>query len=113
MQRFLSTVVSCTLFAAASLIASPGCAQGYLRQRPAAVVEADAVAASFAGRGGGWHGGYGPSWSGGYGFGYAGSWYARPYPYHFDYYRHRWGAPPAPECPCQWDYEAPPQPAEM
>ena len=40
----------------------------------------------------------------------AGSWYQRPYPYHFDYYRHRWGAPPegygadpgyAPtDCPC-------------
>jgi hypothetical protein len=24
-----------------------------------------------------------------------GSYYQRPYPYHFDYYRHRWGAPPA------------------
>jgi hypothetical protein len=51
----------------------------------------------------------------GYGFGYGGpvitgSWYARPYPYHFDYYRYRWGHPDggylAPEpaaaedCPC-------------
>jgi hypothetical protein len=71
------------------------------------------------GRGGsyGWSGGYG-----GYGYGYnffppyyyppvyAGSWYARPYPYHFDYYRYRWSgnqmgdpnaaAPADRECPC-------------
>lgn len=48
----------------------------------------------------------------------AGTWYARPYPYHFDYYRQRWGGgqpdptgavlgdmpvePPAP-CPCESD----------
>jgi hypothetical protein len=50
-------------------------------------------------RGGGhWHG----RGRGGYGYGYnfyqpfyspviAGNWYERPYPYHFDYYRHRWG----------------------
>ena len=60
-------------------------------------------------RGGRWvpggYGGYG-------GYGYfppyvspvvAGTWYARPYPYHFDYYRMRWGgaeqAPPG-DCPC-------------
>jgi hypothetical protein len=42
-------------------------------------------------------------YNGGYGYGYgfyppyyfspviAGTWYARPYPYHFDYYRWRWG----------------------
>jgi hypothetical protein len=70
------------------------------------------------GRGGGyvWSGGYG-----GYGYGYnffppyyppvyAGSWYSRPYPYHFDYYRYRWSgnqmggpdaaAPAARDCPC-------------
>ena len=38
-------------------------------------------------------------------FGYqpfiAGSWYARPYPYHFEYYRWRYSAPPqTPDCPC-------------
>ena len=43
----------------------------------------------------------------------AGYYYQRPYPYHFDYYRHRWGAPPvdhgyspepapvADDCPCE------------
>ena len=54
----------------------------------------------------------------------AGSYYQRPYPYHFDYYRRRWGGPPAnygpdqlhatPDCPCAADsYDAPlsyPQP---
>jgi hypothetical protein len=33
----------------------------------------------------------------------ANSWYARPYPYHFDYFRGRWnGRPgsPASDCPC-------------
>ncbi|MGI9427740.1 MAG: hypothetical protein ACR2NM_03700 [Bythopirellula sp.] len=31
----------------------------------------------------------------------AGSWYARPYPYHFDYYRWRYSVPPQPQdCPC-------------
>src|SRR6188474_1474235 len=78
---------------------------------------------------GDWHarGGHNQHWRGGYGGGYggfynpyfapppivAGSWYERPYPYHFDYYRQRWGgAPngyygdpsvemiPAAECPC-------------
>ena len=48
----------------------------------------------------------------------AGSWYQRPYPYHFDYYRSRWGAPQGgyggepgvatPDCPC-----ATPPPAEV
>jgi hypothetical protein len=59
---------------------------------------------------GGRHGhGYGGS---GYNYGYfqpyispiiAGSWYARPYPYHFDYFRDRWGGTqvaPAVDCPC-------------
>jgi hypothetical protein len=70
-------------------------------------------------------GGYAHSWHGGYGAygGYfapyyappiiAGSWYERPYPYHFDYYRYRWGGSPngtygnagvemipAEDCPC-------------
>lgn len=33
----------------------------------------------------------------------AGSWYARPYPYHFDYFRGRWNGPantPVGDCPC-------------
>jgi hypothetical protein len=74
-----------------------------------------------------WHarGGHHQNWRdhGGYGGFYdpyffsppviAGSWYQRPYPYHFDYYRYRWGGPPmgdgdyeaeppyaAPDCPC-------------
>ena len=45
----------------------------------------------------GFHGGghFGHPWYGGF---YQpqvfGSWYARPYPYHFDYYRWRYSAPP-------------------
>ncbi|NOZ40458.1 MAG: hypothetical protein GXP24_09560 [Planctomycetes bacterium] len=32
---------------------------------------------------------------------FAGSWYARPYPYHFDYYRGRFSAPAQKnDCPC-------------
>lgn len=79
----------------------------YLRHRPGAADWGDRTGGSF---------GYGyaaPGWGWGPGFFgppvVAGSWYARPYPYHFDYYRHRWGAPaPAgpPECPCASD--APP-----
>ena len=71
-----------------------------------------------------WHargGGHGYG-RGRYGFGYgdnffqpyyspviAGYWYQRPYPYHFDYYRHRWGGGPElqgdmtpipSDCPC-------------
>jgi hypothetical protein len=78
---------------------------------------------------GDWHarGGHNQHWRRGYGSGYGGffdpyfaappfitgSWYERPYPYHFDYYRYRWGgAPygpngypgdemiPAADCPC-------------
>jgi hypothetical protein len=67
-----------------------------------------------------WHGR-----GGGYGYGYnffppyyyppvyAGSWYSRPYPYHFDYYRYRWNGNPTngdeaeprtnPNCPCAAD----------
>jgi hypothetical protein len=47
-----------------------------------------------------------------------GSWYQRPYPYHFDYYRYRWGASQGsygtepgvatPDCPC-----ATPPPVEV
>ena len=49
---------------------------------------------------------------GGFGFGgyfgqqpfIAGSWYARPYPYHFDYYRWRYSTPqPTTSCPCAVD----------
>lgn len=61
-------------------------------------------------------------WNGGGGYGYgfyqpfynqpivAGTYYERPYPYHFDYYRHRWGGgqggppmeytPELQDCPC-------------
>jgi len=33
----------------------------------------------------------------------AGSWYARPYPHHFDYYRQRYSTPlpQASDCPCR------------
>ena len=73
-------------------------------------------------RGGGMHGGHvGGGWRGapigghfgGYGFfpyqpTIAGSWYARPYPYHFDYYRWRYSMPPqTQDCPC------PPAPVEQ
>ena len=37
-----------------------------------------------------------------------GSYYQRPYPYHFDYYKHRWGAPPADYGPV--DYAPEPAP---
>ncbi len=63
-----------------------------------------------------WHargGGYGPGYPGyGAGYGYfqpyvspviAGSWYARPYPHHFDYFRDRWNGSASElqqECPC-------------
>lgn len=59
---------------------------------------------------GGWgHGGGGrPGYGGYYGYGgyfsppvVTGSWYARPYPYHFDYYRWRYSAPPQTPCPCE------------
>lgn len=60
----------------------------------------------------GWgHGGWG--WNSGFFQPYvspviASSWYARPYPHHFDYFRGRWNAPPAADvapppaasCPC-------------
>ena len=49
-----------------------------------------------AGRQHGYYGGYFP-----YQPVIAGSWYARPYPHHFDYYRRRYSAPPIqPDCPC-------------
>ncbi len=74
-----------------------------------------------------WHArGGGNGWvhgNGSYGNGYnyyqpyyspviAGSWYARPYPYHLDYYRYRWGGAaqtPAPleDCPCATDASTP------
>lgn len=44
----------------------------------------------------------------------AGSWYSRPYPYHFDYYRWRYSAPtsqPTADCPCA--VRAEPVPAEL
>jgi hypothetical protein len=68
-----------------------------------------------AGYGGhGHHGGgrYGGSFGYGVPYGYpwfapqvfAGTWYERPYPYHFDYYRMRYSSPPiqqiVPDCPC-------------
>src|SRR6185295_17820427 len=67
-----------------------------------------------AGRRGGGYGGYGGYYNP-YFASYpivTGTWYQRPYPYHFDYYKYRWGttppmvAPaetemiPASDCPC-------------
>ena len=48
----------------------------------------------------GWqHPGFGYGWATGWGGFYnqafAGSWYQRPYPYHFDYYKNRFNGPPA------------------
>jgi hypothetical protein len=64
----------------------------------------------------GWHGGGGFGYGGLPGYGYlqpyyppvvASSWYARPYPYHFDYFNGRWGgedaaatSAPISDCPC-------------
>lgn len=55
--------------------------------------------------------GYGPGFGAGYLGGYTvpqiyGSWYQRPYPYHFDYFRWRYSQPHsqppvAPNCPCE------------
>jgi len=101
-MRFLSrTVLGLTLLlsclAVASSHAQPQGAPVYARQR------ADAR------RGGVWEGGsrYAGQYSGRYNGNYfsppaiTGSWYVRPYPYHFDYYRQRFSAPPqTPECPC-------------
>lgn len=79
----------------------------YLRHRPGAE--------DWLARGGG---AYGYGWAHpGVPFGFvappviAGSWYARPYPYHFDYYRYRWGgaaAAPQNDCPCAADATASP-----
>ena len=58
-------------------------------------------------RGGGYHGGgfyHQPFFGGGFvPPTIIGSWYARPYPYHFDYYRWRYSMPmqvPPMDCPC-------------
>jgi len=104
------------------LIAAPAWAQFGPPMAPYARVRAGAE--EWAERGGGfgyggpWGAGWGGGWGGGfanpYGFGFAGpivqgSWYQRPYPYHFDYYRYRWGGaapnqvydvPPPGDCPC-------------
>jgi hypothetical protein len=51
--------------------------------------------------GGGYGGFYSPWFTPQY---FSGTWYERPYPYHFDYYRMRYGTPPAQQtaldCPC-------------
>jgi hypothetical protein len=53
--------------------------------------------------GGGFQGGH-PRWGGGfYQPTVVGSWYQRPYPHHFDYFRRRYNGPPAPvpvDYPC-------------
>ena len=99
---FMAIVVSCM-----SSIIRADDAPVYQRDREIAFVN--------AGHGG--HGHHGGDGFGGYpGFGvpygypwygpqfYVGTWYERPYPYHFDYYRMRYSSPPiqqiAPDCPC-------------
>lgn len=107
-MRTALLVVALALSSTTALAQSPGPAP-YQRMRTGA---------------GDWHarGGHGQNWrGGGIGFGgfydpfffsppiVAGSWYERPYPHHFDYYRHRWGGPsgmpqtemmPVADCPC-------------
>lgn len=83
----------------------------YQRSRDIAFVNGGGMWGSHGGgdgHHGGGHSGLG-QWGGGFynpGFGtqfYAGTWYQRPYPYHFDYYRMRYGTPSvqqiAPDCP--------------
>ena len=93
------------------LIAS--CLSNIVRAVDAPVYQRDReIAFVNAGHGGhGHHGGGGYGGSFGYGMPYAypwfATWYERPYPYHFDYYRMRYSSPPiqqiAPECPCAED----------
>jgi hypothetical protein len=101
----------------AVLVAS--CVSNIVRAVDAPVYQRDReIAFVNAGHGGhGHHGGGGYGGSLGYGVPYAypwiapqvyaGTWYERPYPYHFDYYRMRYSSPPiqqiAPECPCAED----------
>ena len=99
----LAVVASLAACAPAALAQDAGPMPAYARMRHGAD--------HWNARGG--HGG--GHWGPGYGYGgfyqppiVTGSWDARPYPYHFDYYRHRWGgeagaegAQPAPaNCPC-------------
>ncbi|MEM9658375.1 MAG: hypothetical protein AAF961_08445, partial [Planctomycetota bacterium] len=79
-------------------------APSYMRSRPGG-----------GGRNYGYRSGFGAS-AFGLGFGFAapfyqppvvsGFYYERPYPYHFDYYRSRWGAP-SPAAAFDWPCETP------
>jgi hypothetical protein len=113
--RLLRAAVAAAAVVVASVAACVGdaCAQsrisgaagpgaGYMRTRPGA-----ASAGHWTGYGG--RRGFAPN--GFYGYGapfyaaeFSGHWYARPYPYHFDYYRNRWPAAPTTDgdddCPC-------------
>lgn len=105
---------SISLFCALAILVSGrvSCAEGevptYQRQRHVAW---DGVPPAS-----GW--GYSPAgyagaayWGGFAGQAYAGTWYQRPYPYHFDYYRGRFSAPPVSkaqsDCPCATEASGP------
>jgi hypothetical protein len=107
MSRHASLVAGCAALLLLSYVGlafsqapEPSAAPTYLRQRPGAEQWLERTQGAY---------GYGWAYPGiPYGFFappvVAGSWYARPYPYHFDYYRHRWGGQPEaampPDCPC-------------
>ncbi len=107
----------CGLAAAWILASRPAAAQdfmqgpAYARMRPGADDwRQRGDGNGYAGRHGRGYGGYYDPYFYGYGGPVIqGSWYQRPYPYHFDYYRHRWGGepgdyvrdvPPPNDCPC-------------
>jgi hypothetical protein len=82
--------VAIAIVVASAFVASPGIAQEFAEPTYSRL---RGGAGEWQARG--WHGG---GW-GGYGFVQpffpqplvTGSYYQRPYPYHFDYYRYRWG----------------------
>ncbi len=84
-------------FSTAASHAHPSDQPVYSRQR--ANARADGVwdgGSQYRGSYQGYHRGYAP-----YQPALVGSWYARPYPYHFDYYRQRYSDPKQmPDCPC-------------
>lgn len=113
-SRILCRIAALWLLAAAPVFAQTAMQSPYARTRPGAE--------QWSQRGGGYahRGGFGRGRGGFYDpyfYGFAGpivqgSWYQRPYPYHFDYYRQRWGGepgsevrdvPPPVDCPCAVD----------
>lgn len=91
----LSLLLTC--FATTSCVAQPSDTPVYVRHRMH-------TQAGYSGGGGasrhvGRHAGYYPGY-----YRYqpviAGSWYTRPYPHHFDYYRSRYSTPQRSDCHC-------------